>query len=347
MNKQEIIKKMQFHLDDLTKPKGSLGKLEEFSLKLATIKEEVPPVIKKKAHFIFVSDHGIVEEKVSLYPQEVTAQMVYNFLNGGAAINVFARYYGYDLYCIDCGVNTDFDNAIKNRKDFFDMKVGCGTKNFLKEKAMTEEQYKKAYSYGEEIANFILKNKYDLVSLGDMGIGNTTTSSAIIVAAGFNPEDIIDKGTGIDDKMLDHKKEVILKSIEKHAPFKNIRDILVKVGGFEFVVIKSLIENLKYKKVTVVIDGFPITAAVYSAFYDDKDIKDFIFSGHLSKVKGHKVLLEKMGLEPIINLSMRLGEGTGAVIGGSIVELASKMSCEMATFSKANVSKSIKDEENY
>lgn len=344
---KELENKMKNHLDDLTKPKGSLGKLEDIALKLSLIKEEVPPIIRKKAHFIFVGDHGVVEEGVSLYPQEVTAQMVYNFLNGGAAINVFARYYNYDLFCVDAGVNKKFEDNIKNRKDFFDMKVNYGTRNFYKEKAMSDEEYQKAYSYGKELANFVLEKGYDLVSLGDMGIGNTTVASAILVAHGFNPEDIIDKGTGIDDDMLKHKKEIIIKSVEKHKPYKDSKDILIKVGGYEFVIIKSFVENLKNKKVAIISDGFPITAALYSVYADDNSMKDILFAGHLSKVKGHKVVLDKMGLEPIVNLQMRLGEGTGAVIGGSIVELSSKMASEMATFSGAKVSKSIKDEKNY
>ncbi|MCX8059221.1 MAG: nicotinate-nucleotide--dimethylbenzimidazole phosphoribosyltransferase [Spirochaetes bacterium] len=346
--KKELIKKeMLAHLDNLTKPKGSLGKLEEISLKLSLIKEEVPPKISKKAHFIFVGDHGVVEEGVSLYPQEVTSQMVYNFLNGGAAINVFARYYSYDLFCIDCGVKKDFEENIKKRNDFFDMKVNNGTKNILKEPAMNEEEYEKAYKYGEKLANFVIEKGYDLISLGDMGIGNTTIASTILIALGFNPDDIVDKGTGIDEEMLKHKKEVIVKAVEKHKPYKDTKDILIKVGGYEFVVIKSFVENLIDKKIAIISDGFPITSALYPVFVDIPDSIDFLFAGHLSKVKGHKNVLNKMGLEPIINLEMRLGEGTGAIIGGSIVELSSKMACEMATFSGANVSKSIKEEKRY
>ncbi len=330
------------HLNSLTKPIGSLGNLEEIVIKVAKIQNKPIPQINKKLTLVLAGDHDITEEGVSLYPQEVTYQMVENFVKGGAAINTLSNECNNDLLIVDAGLKKTY-----NHDSVLQFKATNGTANFLKQKALTEKQYDIAYKNGKEIAQIIINKNYDLVCLGDMGIGNTTPSAATIIASGIPSNEIIDRGTGISQDQLKHKKEVILQSIEKHKPFSNPKDILLKVGCLEFVTIKGILDFLSDKSVTIVLDGFPITSAAYISWLDNKSITNICFAGHLSKVKGHKIILDKMNLSPLVQLNMRLGEGTGAVIGSKIIDLAIKTNQYMATFNQAGVSKSEDDEENY
>lgn len=341
-NNNEIIKNMQNHLDNLTKPIGSLGELEEIALKLAAVQNKIPPQISKRASLIFAADHGITEENVSMYPKEVTAQMVLNFLGGGAAINVLSKHCGSDVFIVDSGVDADFDDERVINK-----KVAKGTKNFLKENAMTENELAQCLAHGKELARMIKEKGYDLVSLGDMGIGNTSTAAAMLIAGGFASGDIIDRGTGIDDERLQHKIKVINDAIAQHNPGNNPMKIMQTLGGFEICTMTGLILELKGTGIVCVLDGFPVTAAGYMAYMMDDTVLDYCFAGHKSKVKGHQVVLDKMGLKPLIDLNMRLGEGTGAVIGGFLIDLSAKIAGEMASFASAGVSTSKDEEENY
>ncbi len=329
-------------LDNLTKPKGSLGDLESFAVKLAEIQKNPLPVLEKKAAFIFAADHGITEEGVSLYPKEVTYQMVLNFLAGGAGINVLSRHLGYDVSVVDTGVSGDF-----NDKRIINKKVAPGTANFHKEPAMTELQLKTAMDNGKALALSAKEKGYGLVSVGDMGIGNTSTAAAMLIAAGFRQEEIVDRGTGINETILEKKRRIIVESVEKHSPYKNPLDIMRTLGGFELCTMTGFILGLKTLGIACVIDGFPVSSAAYMAYLIDNSITDYVFAGHKSKVIGHITVLNKMGLKPIIDLNMRLGEGSGAVIGGFLVELGSRIMNEMASFESADVSRSETDEENY
>ncbi|MCK4543052.1 MAG: nicotinate-nucleotide--dimethylbenzimidazole phosphoribosyltransferase [Spirochaetales bacterium] len=337
----DIQKKMRFHLDNLTKPVGSLGVLEEIALKLAEIQKKVPPTIGKKGVFVFAGDHGITDEGVSLYPKEVTFQMVLNFLSGGAAINVLSRSCGFDVSVIDSGVAADFSEG-----EIIDRKVGYGTANFSKEEAMSQEELTACLSHGKALAEKASEDGYNLVAIGDMGIGNTSSAAALCLAGGLT-NGIIDKGTGISDETLLHKRSIIEAAIEKHSPFQGTEEIMRKVGGFELATITGFILGLKDRKIACVIDGFPVSAAAYMAYLMDNSVTSYLFAGHESKVTGHRRILDTLSLRPIVKLNMRLGEGTGAVIGGFLIELAAKTASEMASFESAGVAKSENLEENY
>lgn len=358
-----IAEQMQKHLDSLTKPRGSLGRLEDLVIKFAVMQERVPPRISKKAVYVFAADHGITAEGVSLYPQEVTYQMLLNILSGGAAINALAGGAGtdgaasWDLVAVDAGVaaDTTADNAavlklaeaLPPGRRFMNKKIGAGTANFLHQPAMTETALDAALAAGESLAEDAEKQGYELVAIGDMGIGNTSTAAALLVASGFPLDEVVDRGTGIDSATLNHKRDVIAQAVEKHQPFTSPRDILQKVGGYDLAMMAGLILGLRNRKIGCIIDGFPVTSAAFMAYSMDKTVTDFLFAGHLSKVQGHKPVLNAMGLEPILDLGMHLGEGTGAVLAGYILELAVKTSSSMASFASAGVSDSSHEEEKY
>ncbi|RKX56440.1 MAG: nicotinate-nucleotide--dimethylbenzimidazole phosphoribosyltransferase [Thermotoga sp.] len=321
-------------LNNLAKPKGSLGYLEEIAIKMAMIQGRVIPELpRRKAVYVFAGDHGIVEEGISAFPKEVTAQMVFNFLKGGAAINVFSRHVGSEVFVVDAGVDFDFPES----PGLLKMKIGRGTRNFLKETAMTRKKAKCAIDYGKKVARHAIDRKVDLIAVGDMGIGNTTTATAIATAFGYKLEDIIDIGTVVSKEQLEKKEKVVRKAMEIHSPFKDPIDVLSKVGGFCFGEIAGFILECANNRLPVVLDGFPTTAAALIAYNIDQKVVDFMFAGHKSKVKGHSVILNRLKLRPILDLDMRLGEGTGAVLSFSIIEAAIHMIREMTTFDDANI----------
>ncbi len=332
--KDEIVHR----LNNLTKPVGSLGYLEELALKLGLIQGRVIPELPKdKRIYVFASDHGVVQNGVSAYPKEVTYQMILNFLNGGAAINVFGRHVGADVYVVDSGVDGDFN--ISHPK-FINAKIGYGTSDFTKGPAMTKEQAVLSLETGRKIAKKAIEEGADLLVIGDMGIGNTTTATAIAVAFGFSLDEILDIGTPLDEGGLKRKKEAVSKALEVNRPDRdNPIDVLEKVGGFCMGQMAGFILEAVERKVPVIVDGFPTTAGLLIAWKTNPQVVDFVFAGHKSKVKGHKILLDAMGLRPILDLDMRLGEGTGAALSISILEAAIKMIREMATFESAGVSK--------
>jgi nicotinate-nucleotide--dimethylbenzimidazole phosphoribosyltransferase len=344
-----IEKAMQTVLDNLTKPRGSLGKLETYAVKMARIQKLVPPRVDKKGVYVFAGDHGVTREGVSLYPPEVTRQMVLNFLSGGAGINALAGGTRWELTAIDAGVAGDFpgDEDLKPQCRFIRAKIGWGSNNFMTGPAMTGEELRNSLETGKRLARDAEERGYDLTAVGDMGIGNTSTAAAILVAAGFSPQEMIDRGTGIDEKMLAHKREIVEKAVTQRKPAQTGEAILEQLGSFDLAMMTGFILGLKDRRIGCVLDGFPVTAAAYMAFMIDKTVADYLFAGHLSKVAGHRPILDAMGLEPIVSLDMRLGEGTGAVIGGFIVELGVLASRKMASFSDAGVSASGQEEENY
>lgn len=348
-------------LDDLTKPKGSLGKLEDYAERLAAIQGAVPPRIRRKAAFVLAGDHGVTEEGVSLYPKEVTAQMVHNFMAGGAGINVLSRACGFDLFAVDAGVDGELPawprrgvGAARNgapTPGFFPMKAVRGTKNFAREPALSPAEFEACLENGRELAEFAASEGYDMVALGDMGIGNTTSAAALLVAFGFDPDAIIDRGTGIDDGALERKRRVILDAVVARGPFaagpEGARAIGAAFAGPEIATAAGMILALKGRGIACMIDGFPVTAAAVLAWKADASVADYLFAGHRSKVRGHGPALEAMGLDPVVSLDMRLGEGTGAVIGGFVVELGAKIAAEMARFSELAVSKAVEEEKDY
>jgi len=283
------------------------------------------------------ADHGVVSEGVSLYPQEVTRQMVFNFLNGGAGINVLARFVGARVVIVDMGVVGGFEphpNLICKMIDF-------GTRDMAKGPAMTREQALDAIQAGIDVVEGEIARGLDIVGTGDMGIGNTTASSAICaVITGESVEKVTGRGTGLAGEQLIHKVEVIQKALELNRPNpKDPADVLAKVGGFEIGGLAGVMLGAAAHHIPVVIDGFISGAAALIAAGLAPGLRDYLIASHLSAESGHKILLEHLGLSPLLDLGMRLGEGTGAALGMVIVEAAVKTLAEMATFGEAGVSK--------
>ncbi len=324
--------------DRLTKPRGSLGRLEELAIEIASMKREAIPRINRKVIFTFAGDHGVVAEGVSAFPQEVTPQMVYNFINNGAAINVLARQAGADIVIADLGVAADLNIDHPN---FRDRKINRGTGNFTNGPAMTREEAVKSISAGIEIfEEEHRKGKIDLVGTGEMGIGNTTPAAAILaVISGENIENIVGRGTGIDDDGLIRKISAIKRGIECNQPDKNDGiDILQKVGGYEIGGLVGVILGAARNRVPVLIDGFISTSAALLARLLNPVSVQYMLASHLSDERGHGKMLEILNKKPILDLGMRLGEGTGAALAMHIVEAAVRILNEMATFESAGVS---------
>lgn len=330
-----IMEKAQKRLDSLTKPQGSLGRLEELAKQIVGITRSLTPSLTNKIIVTMAGDHGVVEEGVSAYPQEVTAQMVYNFIRGGAAINVLARHIGAKVVVVDMGVKEKLKVKSKNLKV---KKIGYGTRNFTKGPAMSKEEAIKSISAGIEVVEEI--EKIDILGIGDMGIGNTTPSSAIISAfSGAPVREVTGRGTGIDDETFNRKIQVIEKGLSVNQPNPNDPiDVLSKVGGFEIGGLAGCVLKASALKIPVVIDGFISTAGALIAVELEPKVKDYIIASHCSKEIGHKVMLKRMGLFPLFDLDLRLGEGTGAALGISLVSASIKILTEMATFSDAGVS---------
>ncbi len=333
---KEAMAEAQARQNMLTKPQGSLGRLEELSVQLAGIQGKPIPQIRHKAIITMAGDHGVVAEGIGNWPQAVTAQMVYNFLGGGAGINVLARQAGVRLIVVDMGVATE----LETNPQLLSRKVALGTRNMAIGPAMTEEQAVMSIKTGMEIVTTEVARGLDIVGTGDMGIGNTTASSAICaVMAGKPVADVTGRGTGIDDKQLAHKIEVINRALAVNRPDPGQPlDVLAKVGGFEIGGLVGVMLAAAAHRIPVVIDGFISGAAALIASALSPGLKDFLIAAHVSAETGHPLLLEHLGLKPLLNLGMRLGEGTGAALGIFLTEAAAIVLAEMSTFTEAGVS---------
>jgi len=322
--------------DTLTKPPGSLGRLEELSIQVAGIQGKARPSVEKKAMIVMAGDHGVVDEKIGNWPREVTAQMVQNFLRGGAGINVLARQVGARIIFVDMGIASD----LKPDPKLITRKVGYGTKNMCLGPAMTGEQAIKAIESGIDVVNTEADKGLDIVGTGDMGIGNTTASSAIFAAmTGKSIEEVTGRGTGLTDEQLALKIDVIKRALEinKPEPSRPL-EVLEKVGGFEIGGLAGVMLGAAARHIPVIIDGFISGAAALIATALAPQLKDYIIAAHVSAEAGHPAMLKHMGLKPLLNLDMRLGEGTGAALGIFIAEAAARTLNEMATFAEAGVS---------
>jgi nicotinate-nucleotide--dimethylbenzimidazole phosphoribosyltransferase len=336
----------QQRLDSLTKPKGSLGRLEEFAKQLVAITETSMPELGKKVVFTFAGDHGVAEEGVSAFPREVTPQMVLNFINGGAGINVLARHAGAEVVVVDIGVDYDFSNiGALPSVPLHIKKVVSGTKNIRKGPAMTREEAERCIQVGFELADEYAKKGFMIFGTGDMGIANTTPSSAITaVLTEKTVEEITGRGTGINDEVWNNKVQVIKDSIDVNRPdVQDPVDVLAKIGGAEIGGIAGLIMGAAANKIPVVVDGFISTAGALIAYLIEPRTKDYMFAAHMSEEVGHRAMLEKIGLRPILDLDLRLGEGTGAALAMLIIEAGLKIYKEMATFAEAEVAERNQD----
>ena len=322
--------------DMLTKPAGSLGRLEELSIQIAGITGKEIPEIKDKVIITMAGDHGVVEEGVSAFPQEVTPQMVLNFLHGGAAINVLAKHVGARITIVDMGVAVDMDPhpllVVK--------KITRGTANMTKGPAMTREQAKGAILAGVEVVEAEIAKGLDIVGTGDMGIGNTTPSAAIAAAlTGIDPAKLAGRGTGVDDEGLKRKIDAIERALAVNKPDpKDGLDVLSKVGGFEIAGLAGVVLGAAVHRKPVMVDGFISTAAAMIAVTIAPAARAYLISAHRSQEYGHSQMVEWLGLKPLVDLDFRLGEGTGAALGITFAEAACKILAEMATFAEAGVS---------
>ena len=336
---EEAMAEARKRQDNLTKPQGSLGQLESLSIQIAGIKGNPRPQITHKVIFTLAGDHGVTQEAVSAYPSEVTPQMVYNFLQGGAGINVLARQVGARVVIADLGVAS----VLKRHPDLKDKKVAMGTQNMCKGPAMSREEAVYSIEVGIDLVEEELSKGMDILGTGDMGIGNTTPSSAITaVMTGADISMVTGAGTGLDDEGWRRKVKAIQKALEINQPDRNDPlDVLSKVGGFEIGGITGVIlAGAKYR-IPIVVDGFISGAAVLIASSLSPQTKAYLIASHQSVEKGHKIILESLGLKPLLNLGMRLGEGTGAALGIFLVEASLRILNEMATFTEAGVSEKI------
>ena len=323
-------------LADQARPQGSLGILEPLSARLAAITGTLDVHFSNKIIVTCAGDHGVVEEGVSLFPQEVTPQMVYNFVQGGASVSVLARNAGGSVRVADLGVNHDFPSDLP----IFHKKIGKGTANFTTAPAMSREQAICSLEAGIEIVHQLVDEEgLDLLGTGDMGIGNTTPSSAIIAAfSGLPVETVTGRGTGIDNAMLANKVRVIKKALALHRPdTKNALDVLAKVGGFEIGGLAGLVIGAASRGIPVICDGLISTAGALIACELAPAAKAYLFASHNSVEIGHRCMLERMGLTPLLNLDFRLGEGTGAAVAMHLMGAATRVLAEIKTFAEVGI----------
>jgi len=338
---EEWLERARARLDVLTKPLGSLGMLEDIAAQMVSIRQNDSAEPLQKAVYVFAADHGITAEGVSAYPREVTRQMVLNFLAQGAAINVLAKLHRVEMNVIDVGVDSDFDDVA----GLLDRKVRRGTRNMLQEAAMSDAEVTQALEVGFKLAVEAKVKGHSLLAVGEMGIGNTTAASAITAVLTNQPVALVTgKGTGLDAGAQVHKQQIVSAIIKKHfeglktIPSPDPLDVLHCIGGLEIAAMTGLILGAARNGIAVVADGFISTAAAAIAFTIEPRVGGYLFAGHQSEEPGHRVLLEYIGLRPILALNMRLGEGTGAVLAMPIIESAMALYNQMATFASAGVS---------
>ena len=332
---QKWIDKAYERLDSLTKPKKSLGYLEELAAKYVAIREEAKPVIGGKRVFVFVGDHKVVEEGVSAYPAEVTRLMVLNFVGGGAAINVLARRAGAEVEVIDIGMAEDPGES----PGLIRKNVKCGAANIAKGPAMTIEEAEKAVKVGMERAAKAADDGVTVVVTGDMGIGNTTPAAALYAAyLGLPPSQLVGPGTGLDPEGVIHKVKVVERALDINRSMCNgPLETLAALGGLEIAGICGLCLGAASRRMAIAVDGFISTAGALAAMQLCPAAKDYMFFAHQSAEPGHRRFFESEGLRPVLDLGMRLGEGTGAVIALQILEDAVAIYNEMATFADAGI----------
>jgi nicotinate-nucleotide--dimethylbenzimidazole phosphoribosyltransferase len=330
------LQKAQERLDQLAIPRGSLGRLLDIGRQIAGITRQLKPQITRKRIFTLAADHGVVAEGVSAFPKEVTPQMVFNFLRGGAGINVLGRHAGAEVQVVDIGVDFEFPplEGLAMRK------VARGTRNMTREPAMTTDETIQAIEVGIDLVRQAVSDGVSIIGTGDMGIGNTTPSSAIIAAfSGLPVESVTSRGTGISDAGLAAKISAIKRALALNQPdSRDPLDVLSKVGGLEIAGIAGLVIGAAAHRVPAVIDGFISTAGALIACELNPVIGQYLFAAHLSVEKGHQAMLDRMHLKPLLDLDLRLGEGTGAALGMFIVEAGVKVLTEMLTFEEAQVS---------
>ena len=328
-----------------TKPPGSLGMLETVAVRLAVLQQSLEPKLRRKRICVYAGCHGVTAEGVSAYPGEVTEQMVLNFLRGGAAINVLARHGSIQVHVVDAGVGCDWPAELLRQPNFFSRSVRRGTRNFYREPAMTDAECEQAIEIGREQVRLAVEAEIDVLGIGEMGIGNTTAASALVVALlGFDAEKAVGRGTGISNAMLTRKVEVVEGAVKKHdaqAVEPQGRYWLRAIGGYEIAAMTGTVLEAGRVRMPLVVDGFIATAAAAAAFDIDPACRGVCFFSHRSDEQAHGNTLKALRVEPILDLKLRLGEGTGAALAMHLLEASAKILCEMATFDSAAISGAI------
>lgn len=333
MNLKEEI---QHKIDFKTKPLGALGLLEQIALKIALIQETTIPTLNNPHLIVFAADHGLAKAGVSAYPQEVTPQMVLNFLNEGAAINVFCNQNEIDLTIVDSGVNFDFDKNL----NIVHSKIDYGTANILENEAMTIEQFNRAIKIAQELVNAINDKGSNIIGFGEMGIGNTSSSSLILSSLFQLPiENLVGRGTGMNDEQLATKVKILKDVLQVHQNVENNpQEILRTFGGFEIVQMYAAMKQAKENKMVILIDGFIATAAFCVAYKENPSIIDYAIFCHQSDEQAHGQILKLLNVKPILNINLRVGEGTGCALAYPIIKSAVNFINQMASFNEAQVS---------
>ena len=335
-------KELQYKIDNKTKPPGSLGRLESIAMQVGMIQKSLSPQIISPHIVVFAGDHGIAATGlVNPYPQEVTAQMVQNFINEGAAINVFCRENDIRLKVVDAGVNAQLEHIPGT--GFIDAKIGYGTKNYLVEPAMSVDEALRSITKGKEIVESIAQAGCNCIGFGEMGIGNTSAASLIMSAiTGVPIEECTGRGTGVNDEQLQLKIDTLRQASEKYAATLGAKpgaiDILQSFGGFEIAMMTGAYVKAAELNMVIVADGFIASAALLLALSFNKHLLDNCIFAHTSGERGHEKMLNHLGVKPLLNLEMRLGEGTGAALAIPLIRSAVKFLCDMASFETAGVS---------
>ncbi|SHM55409.1 nicotinate-nucleotide--dimethylbenzimidazole phosphoribosyltransferase [Flavobacterium saccharophilum] len=335
-NKNDFSKELQEKIDGKTKPVGALGTLETLAFQLATVFETLNPKIINPNIVVFAADHGIANHGVSAYPQDVTRQMVGNFLDGGAAINVFCKQNDIQLSIVDSGVNYDFPT----NANLIDAKIAKGTQSFLHAPAMSETELQLCFEKGKTIVENIAKTGSNCIGFGEMGIGNTSTASVLMsLLTGFSIEECVGKGTGVEDQKLLQKQEFLKRAIENYSGQANLKEQLAYFGGFEIIQMASGMLTAFENKMLILVDGFICSVAFLIASKINPSIIKNAFFCHCSAEQAHQKLLQYLKAKPILNLDLRLGEGTGCAIAFPILKSAEAFLNEMASFESAGVSR--------
>ena len=318
-----------------TKPIGSLGRLEELAVQIGMIQNTLSPKLNKPAMIVFAGDHGAAKNSgISLYPQEVTHQMVLNFLSGGAAINVFAKQNGFSLQVVDAGVDHNFQSA----EGLVNRKINFGTKDYCLEKAMSINELNLAMQYGTKLVDDLSQQGCNVIGFGEMGIGNTSSAALLMHCFTQLPlSDCIGRGTGLDNEGVKKKQEILEKALMLHLPLSGWEDILSTFAGFEIAMMFGAMLAAAKNNMIILLDGFIASAAYLAAFTKNPEVKKFVIACHQSDENGHKYLLNFLNLKPLLNLQMRLGEGTGAVLAYPLIQAAVNFLNEMNSFEGAGV----------
>jgi len=334
--KAEIVPYLIEKVDNLTKPKGSLGRLEELAIQISTIQQTLTPSLNHPHHIVFGGDHGITAEGVSYSPPEVTPQMVFNFVEGGAGINFLARQHNIEMKIVDSGINYDFENM----DQLIDLKVRKGTRNYLHEQAVTQEEFDSCIERGAQMVRECHQASCNIISMGEMGIGNTSTSSLwMSLLAGIPLIDCVGAGSGFDNEGVLRKYTILKQALDNYPGDSSVVDILCYFGGYEMLMAVGGMLQAAELNMVILIDGFIMTNCILAASRLYPQVLDYCIFAHQGDEAGHKLVLDYLNAKPLLHFNMRLGEGTGALCAYPLIDSAVRMINEMSTFRHAKVTK--------